>query len=229
MAIVFRQQNKEENSGNIFWATMADLLLGLAVIFITLFVLAMTGFSQQTVQQQQVQMNVSEKISEGMKKSDIDADVDKMTGDLKISDGELFALNSSELTPEGKKLLDRLAPIYINTIFADKELAEQIDNIVIQGHTDSQTFAGVRSKDEQFMRNMDLSLRRANAVAEYIFRTQYDKKYADDFRKKLVVEGKSFNEPVLVNGKEDFAKSRRVELKIKVKNWDVSKALGLRK
>lgn len=229
MAIVFRQQNKEENSGNIFWATMADLLLGLAVIFITLFVLAMTGFSQQTVQQQQVQMNVSEKISEGMKKSDIDADVDKMTGDLKISDGELFALNSSELTPEGKKLLDRLAPIYINTIFADKELAEQIDNIVIQGHTDSQTFAGVKSKDEQFMRNMDLSLRRANAVAEYIFRTKYDRKYADEFRKKLVVEGKSFNEPVLVNGKEDFAKSRRVELKIKVKSWDVSKALGLRK
>lgn len=229
MAIVFRQQNKEENSGNIFWATMADLLLGLAIIFITLFVLAMTGFSQQTVQQQQVQMNVSEKISEGMKKSDIDADVDKMTGDLKISDGELFALNSSELTPEGKKLLDRLAPIYINTIFADKELAEQIDNIVIQGHTDSQTFAGVRSKDEQFMRNMDLSLRRANAVAEYIFRTKYDRKYADEFRKKLVVEGKSFNEPVLVNGKEDFAKSRRVELKIKVKSWDVSKALGLRK
>lgn len=229
MAIVFRQQNKEEDSGNIFWVTMADLLLGLAVIFITLFVLAMTGFSQQTVQQQQVQMNVSEKISEGMKKSDIDADVDKMTGDLKISDGELFALNSSELTPEGKKLLDRLAPIYINTIFADKELAEQIDNIVIQGHTDSQTFAGVRSKDEQFMRNMDLSLRRANAVAEYIFRTKYDRKYADEFRKKLVVEGKSFNEPVLVNGKEDFAKSRRVELKIKVKSWDVSKALGLRK
>ncbi len=229
MAIVFRQQNKEEDSGNIFWVTMADLLLGLAVIFITLFVLAMTGFSQQTVQQQQVQMNVSEKISEGMKKSDIDADVDKMTGDLKISDGELFALNSSELTPEGKKLLDRLAPIYINTIFADKELAEQIDNIVIQGHTDSQTFAGVKSKDEQFMRNMDLSLRRANAVAEYIFRTKYDRKYADEFRKKLVVEGKSFNEPVLVNGKEDFAKSRRVELKIKVKSWDVSKALGLRK
>ena len=230
MAIIYRQQNKEDDtSGNIFWVTMADLLLGLAVIFITLFVLAMTGFSQQTVQQQQVQMNVSEKISEEMKNSDIDADIDKMTGDLKISDGELFALNSSELTPEGKKLLDKLAPIYINTIFADKELAGQIDNIIIQGHTDSQTFAGVNSKEEQFMRNMDLSLRRANAVAEYIFRTQYDKKYADDFRKKLVVEGKSFNEPVLVNGKEDFARSRRVELKIKVKNWNVSKALGLRK
>ncbi len=53
MAIVFRKQNNEEDGGNIFWVTMADLMLGLAIIFITLFVLAMTGFSQQDIQQQQ--------------------------------------------------------------------------------------------------------------------------------------------------------------------------------
>ena len=164
-----------------------------------------------------------------MKESGIEADLDKMTGDLKISDGELFELNSYVLTPEGKKLLDKLAPIYINTIFADKELAGQIDNIIVQGHTDSQMFAGVNSKDEQFLRNMDLSLKRANAVAEYIFTTGYNRKYADEFRKKIVVEGKSFNEPILVNGVEDYDKSRRVELKIKVKSWDVSSASGIEK
>lgn len=230
MAIRIRgKKNNDEDSGNIFWVTMADLLLGLAIIFITLFVLAMTGFSQQNIQQQKVQMDVSDKIGEELKKSNIDADIDKMSGDLKISDGELFELNSYVLTPQGKKLLDKLAPIYINTIFADKELSSQIENIIVQGHTDSQMFAGVNSKNEQFMRNMDLSLKRANAVAEYIFNTGYDKKYADAFRKKLVVEGKSFNEPILVNGKEDFNKSRRVELKLKVKDWNVSTALGLRK
>ncbi len=230
MAIMYRgKQNSEEDSGNIFWVTMADLLLGLAIIFITLFVLAMTGFSQETVQQQKVQMEVSEKISEGLKESNIAADIDKMTGDLKISDVELFELNSYVLSDNGKKLLDKLAPIYINTIFSDKELAGQIGSIIIQGHTDSQMFAGVTSKDEQFLRNMDLSLKRANAVAEYIFKTNYDKKYAEQFRKILVVEGKSFNEPVLVNGKEDYDKSRRVELKLKVKDWNVSTALGLRK
>lgn len=230
MAIQFRgKKNSDEDSGNIFWVTMADLLLGLAIIFITLFVLAMTGFSQQNIQQQKVQMDVSKKISEGLKNSEIVADIDKMSGDLKISDGELFELNSYVLTPQGKKLLDKLAPIYINTIFADKELAGQIDNIVVQGHTDSQMFAGVKSKDEQFLRNMDLSLKRANAVSEYILTTNYDKKYSDEFRKKLVVEGKSYNEPVLVNGKEDYNKSRRVELKLKVKDWNVSTALGLRK
>jgi len=230
MAIKSRGQSNSGAEENIFWVTMADLLLGLAIIFITLFVLAMTGFSQQTIQQQQVQMEVSEKIGEELKKSEIDVDIDKMTGDLKISDVELFELNSYVLSDKGKKLLDKLAPIYVNSIFADKELSGQIEHIVIQGHTDSHTFAGVTSKDEQFLRNMDLSLKRANAVAEYIFKTNYDRKYADQFRKMVVVEGKSFNDPVLdKNGAEDYNKSRRVELKLEVKDWDVSSALGLKR
>lgn len=230
MSIKFRgKQNSNASEENIFWVTMADLLLGLAIIFITLFVLAMTGFSQQTIQQQKVQMEVSEKIGQELQKADIKVDMDKMTGDLKISDVELFELSDWKLSPKGKKLLDKLAPIYINSIFADKELSNEIQYIIIQGHTDSQTFAGVKSKDEQFLKNMDLSLKRANAVAEYIFKTNYNKKYADQFRKLVVVEGKSYNEPVIVNGKEDFDKSRRVELKLKVKDWNVSTALGLKK
>ena len=230
MAIRFRGQQNSGAEENIFWVTMADLLLGLAIIFITLFVLAMTGFSQQNIQQQQVQMEVSQKIGEELQKADIDVDIDKMSGDLKIADVELFELNSYVLSAKVKKLLDKLAPIYINSIFADKELSNQIQHIIIQGHTDSQTFAGITSKDEQFLKNMDLSLKRANAVAEYIFKTNYDKKYADQFRKIVVVEGKSFNEPVLnEQGNEDYAKSRRVELKLKVKDWNVSTALGLKK
>ncbi len=229
MSIKIRGKQNSASEENIFWVTMADLLLGLAIIFITLFVLAMTGFSQQTIQQQKVQMEVSEKIGQELKKADIKVDMDKMTGDLKISDVELFELSDWRLSPKGKKLLDKLAPIYINSIFADKELSNEIQYIIIQGHTDSQTFAGVKSKDEQFLKNMDLSLKRANAVAEYIFTTNYDKKYADQFRKIVVVEGKSYNEPVMVNGKEDFDKSRRVELKLKVKDWNVSTALGLKR
>ncbi len=229
MSIKIRGKQNSASEENIFWVTMADLLLGLAIIFITLFVLAMTGFSQQNIQQQKVQMEVSEKIGQELQKADIKVDMDKMTGDLKISDVELFELSDWRLSPKGKKLLDKLAPIYINSIFADKELSNEIQYIIIQGHTDSQTFAGVKSKDEQFLKNMDLSLKRANAVAEYIFTTNYDKKYADQFRKIVVVEGKSYNEPVIVNGKEDFDKSRRVELKLKVKDWNVSTALGLKK
>ena len=215
MALIKRQAN-DYNEENIFWVTMSDLLLGLAIVFITLFVVAMTGFSQQALQHQKVQMEVIQKIQEQLKKSDVQVEVDKMTGDLKISDVELFELGSFVLSERGKNLLDKLAPIYINSIFADKELAGEIKYIIVEGHTDSHMFAGVSSKDEQFIRNMDLSLKRANAVADYMFKTNYNKQYSDSFRKMLVVEGKSFNEPILTNGVEDFDKSRRDELKLKV-------------
>jgi chemotaxis protein MotB len=228
MALIKRQAN-DYNEENIFWVTMSDLLLGLAIVFITLFVVAMTGFSQQAIQHKKVQMEVTEKIQEQLKKSDIQVETDKMTGDLKISDVELFELGSYVLSDRGKKLLDKLAPIYINTIFADKELTEEIKYIIVEGHTDSHMFAGVKSKDEQFLRNMDLSLKRANAVAEYMFKTNYNKQYSDKLRKILVVEGKSYNEPILTNGTEDFDRSRRVELKLKVQDWDVATALGLKK
>ena len=229
MALFRRQRTTDYQEENIFWVTMSDLLLGLAIVFITLFVVAMTGFSQQSLHQQKAQMEVSEKISSQLKKSDIKVDVDKMSGDLKISDVELFEVGSYVLSSRGKNLLDKLAPIYINSIFSDKELSQEVQYIIIQGHTDSQMFAGVKTKEEQFLKNMDLSLKRANAVAEYMFKTNYNKNYSEKFRKILVVEGKSYNEPILNNGVEDFDKSRRVELKLKVKDWNVATALGLKK
>ena len=41
-------------------------------------------------------------------------------------------------------------------------------------------------------------------------------------KKILVVEGKSYSEPILTNGKEDFNKSRRVEMRLKVKKLDIT-------
>lgn len=211
---------------NVFWTTMSDLMLGLAIIFMTLFTLAMTGFTQNTVEQKQEQIKASQELIEKLEKENIEAQVDKMSGDIKISDLELFELNSWNLSPKGKQYLDKLVPIYVNTIFSKEELLNGIENIVIQGHTDSQSFIGLSSKDEQFAKNMELSLKRANSVAEYMFKTNYDKTYSEKLRKMLVVEGKSFNEPILVNGTEDYAKSRRVELKVKVKRWDIANAFG---
>ncbi len=226
MAIGNKKGKGEEGANNIFWTTMSDLLLGLAIIFMTLFVLAMTGFSQTSVHQKQQQLQASKELTEKLKQEDIDAQVNEMTGDIKISDLELFEVNNWNLSPKGKAYLDKLVPIYVNTIFSKSELIDQIENIVIQGHTDSQSFSGLATKDEQFAKNMELSLKRANSVAEYIFKTNFDKKYSADLRQKLVVEGKSFNEPIMVDGKEDFAKSRRVEMKLKVKKWDILQAFG---
>lgn len=215
-----------EGNGNVFWTTMSDLMLGLAIIFMTLFTLAMTGFSQNTVERQKEQVQASQEIIDQLQKVNIDAEIDEMSGDVKIADVQLFEVNSWNLTPSGKKYLDKLVPIYINTIFSKEDLLKGIDKIVIQGHTDSQTFRGASSKDDQFTKNMELSLKRANSVAEYMMQTRYNRDYRDKLQKMLIVEGRSYNDPIMVNGTEDLAKSRRVELKLEVKRWDIMEALG---
>ena len=225
MALRNRKTTQSESDNNIFWTTMADLLLGLAIIFMTLFVLAMTGFTQQTLEQKKHQIEVSKELIENLKDANIDAQVDEMTGDIKISDLELFEVGSYNLSPKGKAYLDKLIPIYINTIFSKKELVGEIDNIVVQGHTDSQTYSGLKDVNLSYMKNMQLSLQRANSVADYMFKTGYDKKYSEKLREILTVEGKSNSDPILVNGKEDFNKSRRVELRLKVKNVNVTEVL----
>lgn len=212
--------------GNIFWTTMSDLLLGLAIIFMVLFVLAMTGFTQETVKQKQSQMEASKELVEKLKEADINASVDTMTGDVKISDLELFELNSYELSEKGKIYLNKLIPIYIENIFSNQELLDNITNIVVQGHADSQQYVNVGTENEQFVKNMTLSLQRANSVAEYIFKTNFNSNYDEQLRKMLVVEGRSYSNPVLVDGVEDYDKSRRVELKLKVKTFDILSRMG---
>ena len=75
------------------------------------------------------------------------------------------------------------------------------------------------------MKNMTLSLQRANSVADYMFKTNFNKEYNDKLKKMIVVEGKSFSEPVMTNGKEDYNKSRRVEMRLKVKKLDITEVL----
>lgn len=228
MGIQARKKNIEAGDGNVFWTTMSDLMLGLAIIFMTLFVLAMTGFTQETIELQQNQTKASEQMAEKLKEANIDAEVDKLTGNVKISELELFEVGSYTLSAKGKEYLNKFVPIYVDTIFSNPALYENVVNVVVQGHTDTQMFKGLKTPNEQFVKNMELSLLRANAVEQYMFNTGYNKKYDETLRKMIVVEGKSFSEPVLTaDGKEDYAKSRRVELKLRVKAKNMSRMFGL--
>lgn len=208
---------------------MSDLMLGLSIIFMTLFILAMTGFTQENLKQQQQQVEVTKQLAEKLKVEKIDAEVDDMTGSVKISDVQLFEVGSYNLSQNGKKFLDKFGPIYLDTIMGNESIEPNIENIIIQGHTDSQQFKDARTPDEQFSKNMFLSLQRAYAVQDYILlKTKYNKKYDKKLRKILIVEGRSYSDPVLnANGKEDFSKSRRVELKIRVKGSNIAKLFGM--
>ena len=208
----------EGSENNIFWITMTDLMTGLVLVFIVMFLYSYISSNAEAVKQKIAKENATKAMQESLVSKNINATIDPHTGIVKISDLELFELGSYTLSNNGKAYLDKFAPIYLNSIFSDKYLDKNVSKIIVQGHTDSQTFAGKYSEDEQYMKNMELSLNRAYEVAKYMTNTEYNKNNGDKLRKMIIVEGASFSTPVLTNGKEDFAKSRRVELKLVMKN-----------
>jgi chemotaxis protein MotB len=169
------------------------------------------------VEQNMAQENANKVLQETLKNENIEASIDAISGVVKISDLELFDLNSYKLSDKGKAYLDKFAPAYFDSLFSNEYMDKNIEKIVIQGHTDSQTFAGKYSADEQYMKNMELSLKRAFEVANYMTNTSYNKVNGNRLRKMIIVEGASFSNPIIENGKENFAKSRRVELKLIMK------------
>lgn len=215
MRLRFKSEN--ESDGNIFWITMTDLMTGLVLVFVVMFFYTYLNSHQEKVTEMLAQENATKSLQEAFVKQNIDATVDPVSGVVKISDLELFELNSYTLSEKGKEYLDKFAPTYFNSIFSDEYMNKNIEKIIIQGHTDSQTYAGEYTADEQYMKNMELSLNRAYSVANYMTNTPYNKDNGDRLRKMILVEGASFSNPILTNGKEDFAKSRRVELKLVMK------------
>ena len=202
---------------NIFWMTMTDLMTGLVLVFMVLFFWAYMQGNMNKLQEQVAQESVSKELQKTLNEQDIEATVES-SGIVKIQDLELFEVGDYHLSQKGKSYLNKFAPAYLNSVFSNEFLKENVEKIVIQGHTDSQTFVGKFSPDEQYMKNMDLSLKRAYEVANYMSNTPYNKENGDKLRKMIIVEGASFSNPIMVNGKEDFAKSRRVELKLIMKN-----------
>lgn len=205
----------ENNENNIFWITMTDLMTALVLVFIVLFFYMYITNLSEKIQAQVEQNKVASELQQNLEALDIKASVDSKTGIVKISDLELFDLNSHELSENGKQYLSKFTPAYLNSLFNSEYLSKHVDKILIQGHTDSQMFKGNYSEDEQYMKNMELSMKRAYSVANYMINTPYNKNNGNKLRKMVICEGASYSSPIYNDkGKEDFAKSRRVELKI---------------
>lgn len=98
----------------------------------------------------------------------------------------LFKEGEANLLPKGRAFLKEFGPAYINRIFSSK-LHKSIERILIVGYASN-------TGGEEI--NMQISLRRARAVASFLLdrRIQYKKGYKKLFRKKLLVAGRGKSE-----------------------------------
>ncbi|EAK6055140.1 hypothetical protein E5G18_04930 [Campylobacter coli] len=138
-------------------------------------------------------------------KLDSNITIDQKTGSISLPSEVLFDKDSYTLKNEAKASLRKILSEYFNAIINDPKILSNIENIIIEGHTDS---------DGSYIYNLDLSQKRAYEVMNFIYTFYKDIR----LQKLLMASGRSFSDPVLVNGVEDKDKSRRIEIKFSIKN-----------
>ena len=109
--------------------------------------------------------------------------------------------------PEAKKQLKETLEPYLDVLLKDDTIRENIDHIIIEGHTDS---------DGSYMHNLDLSQKRAYAVMAFIY--SWDEKKNATLQKYLSATGRSYSDRLFKNGVEDKEASRRIEIKFNLSN-----------
>lgn len=174
-----------------------------------------------------VKTDIIRDLNSAFERAGLAAQVDPNTGDIILSSSVFFASNSYMIKDEGKELLDRFLPVYLDVLMGES-YADFVGEIIIEGHTDS---------DGSYMNNLKLSQNRALTVAEYCMQmpclTQ-DPDRLYHFQRIITATGRSDSEPVFRkdaygneltdmfgNRIEDKDASRRVAFKFRLKDTEM--------
>lgn len=240
---------KEENVS--YWQSYSDMMAALLLIFVLVIavaIVALNDYKEKLAEQNEellarqdllekqadeylklkeeleekqaeidkiigVKQEIIEALNSEFSKEQIAINIDQQTGAIVFDANILYDRSKSQLKPEGVKFLDKFLPIYIGVLFKD-DIAE----IIIEGHTDT---------DSGYMYNLGLSQDRALSVVEYCLSdSSLSKEQKEQLRSVITANGRSFSNPVYdADGKVDLAKSRRVEVKFRLKDEEMIQEL----
>lgn len=145
---------------------------------------------------------------------------DDATGAVRLGSNILFEEGSAKLSPEGRRTLDRTLPIYFDALLGDKRLSAYVDQIVFEGHTNSNYSSGKEDSAQAFLFNLELSQNRAYAAMEHVLKS--DLGTYQDAHKLLAANGYSSSrllyQDTPTGKEEDKAASRRLELRFRLKD-----------
>ncbi len=152
-------------------------------------------------------------LSSALTQSELKSFVDPNTGDIILDSSIFFETARFEIKQEGKDLLSRFVPVYLNVLLRN-EYSDYLGEIIIEGHTDS---------SGTYYDNLVLSQKRALAVANFCLSldglTSAQKK---KFQEMLTVTGRSYSDLKYDEyGAEDANASRRVEFKFRLKDAEM--------
>ncbi len=217
-----KQHPAEDTKPTSFWITYSDLMSGLLLVFVLLMVVAMTHYAEFNRKKTEVLKNQEERLKSFRELQiklignleeafqDETVSIDTTTGVLQIGSGILFGENESELRPEGQERLTRIFDAYIKVIL-DDQFSDFIKQIEIEGHTNT---------NGTYLHNLQLSQQRALTVMRELL--DHAGKDHDRLQKLVIAGGRSFSNLIYdENGQEDQIRSRRIEIKFRLKETEL--------
>jgi len=197
--------NKKEDKTELsFWLSISDLMSSILIIFILLFVYKTIN----SIKAERIKESIIREITDTKEH----VDIDDRTGTIKIDEKILFEVDQYYLKDEGKEYLRRVIPLYLKIFIENEKFKSRLDQIIIEGHSDDMG---------SYIYNMDLSQKRATEVLKYIYTTMdnFSNSERQELEKYITANGKSKTDLIYKeNGEVDRAKSRRVEIKFKLKD-----------
>jgi chemotaxis protein MotB len=134
--------------------------------------------------------------------------IDPKSGAIRFSSNILFNQGEYTLKSGAKKELSLILKKYIHTLLFDENIRDYIDNITIEGYTDT---------DGSYLYNLALSQKRALEVMKFLYAS--DSQNKELYSRYLSASGRSYADLIYRdNGEEDKDASRRIEIKFRIKN-----------
>lgn len=167
-----------------------------------------------------VKAEVIEALKQEFESSGTSVDIDTETGALILNSNIMFGFNEDVLTDDGKAVLDSVLPTYCGVLLNEKYLP-YVAEILIDGYTDNKG---------TYEYNLSLSQKRSLAVANRLLEIAsgfLDENGVATLQSKLTVNGHSMNNLIYdENGEVDAEKSRRVEIKFRLKDEEMLSSLS---
>ena len=131
-------------------------------------------------------------------------------GNIVIDESLVFELDSFVIRREGKRFLDSVAKAFEN-VLEDPEVRQNIDAILVQGHTDERGTVAY---------NRELSAKRANAVLDYMFAAdpKLEQSYGSFFASSAYSEFRPLNPE---KNEAAYQQNRRIEISVVLKDASV--------
>jgi outer membrane protein OmpA-like peptidoglycan-associated protein len=231
---MFQKSKNNEDGG---WLSLSDMMTVLMVLFLIISVTIAVTSTTRLAKMRGVLSYVTkqedllcEQLEDNLRSRFAERDLQIECNPIRIiftNPNYEFGKNSYELTTEFQRALEVFFPIYLKTV-DEWELRDLVDEIRIEGHTDS---------DGGYIYNMKLSQNRARNVLDFAIKLPELSKSASYFewsRSLLTANGLSFNRRLNQNGEimrypfqgiENKDRSRRVEVKLRTNTKEVLMAL----